>query len=79
MRLIILCFTLISCSIFAENSFLPAYFSAIVQKTIPAVIAIETEDSKEFGFFIREDGYILTNSHPLNRRLRLVYRLSRLL
>lgn len=65
MQLIILCLTFLSCSIFAENSYLPEPFSAIAKKTVPAVVAIETEDSEGSGFFIREDGYILTSSHLL--------------
>jgi len=65
MQLIILFLTLISCSVFAEKSFLPAPFSLIAEKTIPAVVAIETEDAEGSGFFIEEDGHIMTNSHLL--------------
>jgi S1-C subfamily serine protease len=35
------------------------------KKTIPAVVGIMTDDSKGSGFFIRDDGYILTNTHLL--------------
>lgn len=63
MQLIILLF--FSCSLFAEQSFLPAPFSHIAEKTIPAVVAIETEDAEGSGFFIGEDGHIITNSHLL--------------
>lgn len=65
MQLIILFLTLISCSIFAEKSSLTVPFSHIAEKTIPAVVAIETEDAEGSGFFIEEDGYIMTNSHLL--------------
>ena len=59
MQLIILCFTLIFCPLFATE------FSVIAKKTIPAVVGIQTEDSKGSGFFFRDDGYILTNAHLL--------------
>lgn len=50
MQWLILCLTLLFCQLFA---------------TIPAVVGIRTDDSKGSGFFIREDGYILTNAHLL--------------
>jgi S1-C subfamily serine protease len=62
-QLIILLLTLISCSVFAEKFFLPAPFSHIAEKIIPAVVAIETEDAEGSGFFIGENGHIMTNSH----------------
>lgn len=63
MQLIILLF--ISSSLFAEKPFLPAPFSHIAEKTIPAVVAVETEAAEGSGFFIGEDGHIMTNSHLL--------------
>jgi serine protease Do len=65
MQLMILWITFISCSIFGEFSYLPAPFCAIAEKALPTVVAIETEDSEGLGFFIRENGYIMTNSHLL--------------
>ncbi len=62
---LILCFTFLSCLIFAENSDLPGLFSNIAKKTFPAVVIIETEDSEGSGFLIREDGHVLTSSHLL--------------
>jgi len=59
MQWMILCLTLIFYPVFATD------FSAIAKKTIPAVVGIMTDDSKGSGFFIRDDGYILTNTHLL--------------
>lgn len=61
MQLMILCLTLIFCPVFA----IPTDFSVIAKKSIPAIVGIQTEDSKGSGFFIRDDGYILTNTHLL--------------
>ena len=57
------------CSITAENGSFPPtvsrQFWEIPKKALPAVVTIETQDSVGSGFFIRNDGYIMTNSHLL--------------
>jgi len=68
----ILCLFLIlflPCSITAtDSSFPPAIakeFIARVKKTLPAILHIQTNTCDGSGFFIREDGYIITSSHLL--------------
>ncbi len=58
---LILRFTFIFCPIFAT----PTDFSVIASTAISSVVGIQTDNSQGSGFFIRDDGYILTNSHLL--------------
>ena len=42
-----------------------ADFSAVIEKSIPAVVTIKTDVSQGTGFIITDDGYIVTNAHIL--------------
>lgn len=63
----ILCLTLFFSPVFA----FPTNFSVIAKQSIPAVVGIQTDDSKGSGFFICDDGYILTNSHLLENAITI--------
>jgi serine protease Do len=50
--------------------------SDLVDKVIPSVVIINTNDTSAVGFIISDDGYIVTNSHVINKNSGISVTLS---